>query len=257
MNFNGEHMDESPRGSKISNFTKGFLVFIGAVVVLGLLMVGLVLGITEMVRRSAEQALSPVAQTNHQLETRVAQFLNPTPTIIPDPVTVIHEVRSLARLETIQYTLEKVITAQTGQGQLGFLFGDKLIFVGHGTVIAGIDMNKLQPEDMWVQGQVLYVRLPPAEVFVATLDNNKSYVYNRDTGLLTKGDVNLETTARAAAEKEIMQSALDDGILTQAQQNGEAYLSRLFRGLGYPDVIFVHDNATPQPSAQPTLESLP
>ncbi len=236
----------------MSNFTKGFLIFIGAVVVLGLLMVGLIFGITEFVRYSANQALAPITQSNHALATRVAQFMNPTPTILPDPITVIHEIRSLARLETIQYTMEKVITAQTGQNQLGFLFGDKLIFVAHGTVIAGIDMSKMQPEDMWVKGQVLYVRLPPAEVFVTTLDNNKSYVYNRDTGLLTKGDVNLETTARAAAEKEILQAALDEGVLSQAQQNGEDYLSRLFRGLGFPDVVFVNDK-TPQPTVEPTL----
>ncbi len=236
----------------MSNLTKGILIFIGAIIVLGLLMVGLVFGITEMVRRTAEQALSPVTDANHTLATRVAQFMNPTPTILPDPVTIIHDVRSLARLETIQYTMEKVITAQTNQNELSFLFGDKLIFVAHGRVIAGVDMAQLRPEDMWVQGNVLYVRLPPAEVFVVTLDNDKSYVYNRDTGLLTKGDVNLETTARAAAEKEIMKAAVDDGVLTQAQQNAESYLSRLFRGLGYPDVVFVHDTQA-QPTAQPTI----
>lgn len=240
----------------MSNFTKGFLIFIGVIVVLGLLMVGLVFGITEMVRRSAEQALSPITETNHTLSTRVAEFMHPTPTILPDPVTVIHEVRSLARLETIQYTMEKVITAETGQNQLGFLFGDKLIFVGHGKVIAGVDMARLRPEDMRVQGRVLYVRLPPAEVFTVALDNAKSYVYNRDTGVLTKGDINLETTARAAAEKEILQAAMDDGILAQAQQNAESYLSRMFRGLGYPDVVFVNDNH-PQATPQPTMQSQP
>jgi hypothetical protein len=242
----------------MSNFTKGFLIFIGVIVVLGLFMVGLVFGITELVRRSAEQALAPVTDTNNALSTRVAEFMHPTPTILPDPVTVIHEVRSLARLETIQYTMEKVITAETGQNQLGFLFGDKLIFVGHGKVIAGIDMAKLRPEDLKVQGQVLYVRLPPAEVFTVTLDNDKSYVYNRDTGILTKGDVNLESNARTAAEKEILKSALDDGILAQAQQNAESYLSRMFRGLGYPDVVFVNDNGdSPQATPQPTMQSQP
>lgn len=236
----------------MSNLTKGILIFVGSIIVLGLLMVGLVFGITEMVRRTAEQALSPITDTNHTLATRVAQFMNPTPTILPDPVTIIHDVRSLARLETIQYTMEKVITAQTNQNELSFLFGDKLIFVAHGRVIAGVDMAQLRPEDMWVQGNVLYVRLPPAEVFVVTLDNDKSYVYNRDTGLLTKGDVNLETTARAAAEKEILKAAVDDGVLTQAQQNAESYLSRLFRGLGYPEVVFVKDSKE-QPTAQPTI----
>ncbi len=239
---------------KMNNVTKGVLIFLAAILVLGLFMVGLVVGITELVRRTAEEALSPVTETNHTLATRVAQFMNPTPTVLPDPVTIIHDVRSLARLETIQYTMEKVITAETGQSELAFLFGDKLIFVGHGKVIAGIDMARMRPEDMWVEGNILYVRLPPAEVFVVALDNEKSYVYNRDTGLLTKGDINLETAARGAAEKEILKGAMEDGVLVQAEQNAEGYLSRMFRGLGYPEVIFVKDNKTlptVTPAAQP------
>ena len=235
-----------------NNLTRGILIFIAVVLVLGLFVVGLVIGIGEAIRRTTEQAISPITQTNQTLATQVAQYLHPTPTVLPDPITVIHEVRSLARLETIQYTLEKVITAENNQNQLSFLFGDKLVFVGHGVVIAGVDLAKMGPQDMWVQGQVLYVRLPQAEVFVTTLDNDKSYVYNRDTGILTKGDVNLETTARQAAEKEILQSAINDGILTQAQQNAESYMSRMIRNLGYPDVVFVHDNqATPSPSLTP------
>ena len=35
---------------------------------------------------------------------------------------------------------------------------------------------------------------------------------------------------------------MEDGVLVQAEQNAEGYLSRMFRGLGYPEVIFVKDN---------------
>jgi hypothetical protein len=216
--------------------------------VLALLAVGIFLALSALVRRTAENVLSPVTETNRIIETRMAQIFNPTPTILPDPITIVHDVRSLARLETIQYTLEKVITAETGQNELDFLFGDRLLFVGHGVVIAGVDMSRLRPEDMWVEGQVLYVRLPEAEVFIATLDNEKSYVYDRETGLLTKGDVNLETSARSAAEQEILKAALEDGILSQAHRNAEDYLSRLLLNLGYAEVIFVTPTPTPPPS---------
>ncbi|NLG97897.1 MAG: DUF4230 domain-containing protein [Chloroflexi bacterium] len=232
----------------MSNFTKVFLMIVGILVVLALLAVGAFYVITLSIQRTAEQAFSPLIEANSSIETQVAQILNPTPTIIPNPATIIHEVRSLARLETIQYTLEKVITAEQGQDQLGFLFGDRLLFVGHGTVIAGVDLARMRPEDMWVEGQVLYVRLPPAEIFVVDLDNEKSYVYDRDTGLLNRGNIDLERSARQAAEKEIYNAALDDGILEQAQQNAEAYMSRMLRGLGYQDVIFVE--ATPQPDPE-------
>jgi hypothetical protein len=147
-------------------------------------------------------------------------------------------VRSLARLETIQYSVEKIITAESGQGPFGFLFGDKLIFVAHGTVIAGVDLEKLSPDDLRTENGVLYVSLPDAEVLSYSLDNEKSYIYNRDTGLFTRGNQNLETEARQAAEQEILNAALEDGILDQAKANAESYMLRLLLNLGFPEVIF-------------------
>ena len=197
--------------------------------------------VRESVQAATEAASGPfnqVQQANEGLQTQVAGLLNPTPTIIPDPVTYINEVRALARLETIQYSVEKVIRAEIGQGAFGFAFGDKLLFVAHGVVIAGIDMEKIGPEQLRLENGILYVTLPPAEIFVATLDNQKSYVYDRETGLLSKGEVNLETQARQTAEDEIRKAALEDGILQQAQTNAENYLFRFFQALGYDSVIF-------------------
>ena len=202
--------------------------------------------IVQTVRESAQSAVEAasapfeqVRQANESLQTQVSELLNPTPTIIPDPVTYINEVRALARLETIQYSIEKVITAEISQGTFDFLFGDRLLFVAHGVVIAGIDMEKLGPEQMRLENGVLYVTLPPAEIFIATLDNQKSYVYDRDTGILNKGVQDLETLARQSAENEIRKAALEDGILNQAQINAENYLFRFFQALGYDNVIFV------------------
>lgn len=203
-------------------------------------MVLLIAGITGYyVIRTVERITSPVTSLSSSVETQLAQLLNPSPTVLPDPVTVVREVRSLQRLETIQYSVEKVITAQTGQGPLGFLFGDRLLLVAHGIVIAGVDLGKIEPNDIWTDelGR-LYINLPPAELFIVTLDNEQSYVYDRDTGLFTRGELTLETTARRAAEVEIEAAVLEDGILEQARTNAENYLYRLLRSLGFADVIF-------------------
>src|SRR3990172_7425336 len=115
--------------------------------------------IVQTVRESAAAATAPfqqINQANEALQTQVSQMMNPTPTIIPDPVTYIHEIRSLARLETIQYSVEKVITAEERQGFFGILVGDRILFIAHGIVIAGIDMEKIQPEDMRLERGVLY-----------------------------------------------------------------------------------------------------
>lgn len=191
------------------------------------------------VNKSISNATNPLRDANNAISTQVSNLLHPTPTIIPDPVTIIREIRSLARLETIQYTVEKVITAEVNQGSFAFLFEDQLLLVAHGVVIAGTDLEKLAPEDMWLEGGVLNVRLPDAEVFIATLDNEKTYVYDRDTGILRKPIQDLETLARQAAEKTIREAAIEDGILDTARLNAETYLSRLFFALGYADVIFV------------------
>ena len=189
-------------------------------------------------RNITENALAPISDSTNAMKTQVSRVLNPTPTIIPDPVTIINNVRSLARLETIQYSVEKIITADSGQEVLTKLFGDRLLFVAHGIVIAGVDLNQLETGDLELRNNILTVDLPDAEVFIATLDNDKSYVYDRQTGILTKGEQDLETLARQAAEEEIRNAALEDGILDQAQLNAEIYLERFLDALGFEEVIF-------------------
>jgi len=200
--------------------------------------------VVQTVRSTTQAATAPfqaLGEQNQAMQTQVANLLHPTPTIIPDPVTYINDIRALARLETIQYSVEKVITGETGGGTFQTLFGDKILFVGHGTVIAGIDMGKLQPGDMHYENGVLTVKLPPTEVLISTLDNEKSYVYDRQTGVLTKPDPNLETLVRQSAESEILKAAIADGILDHAKDNAQAYLIKFFAALGFPNTIFIED----------------
>lgn len=211
-----------------------FIAFVVGIIILGFYLVN-------VVRVTADRAIAPVEQANADIRTQVSSILNPTPTIIPDPVTIIRDIRMLARLETIQYSIEKVITAEVGQQEFSFLFGDRLLFVAHGVVIAGVDLRNLEEDDVRIEGDVLYVTLPEAEVFFATLDNQKSYVYDREQGILTQGDQDLETQARQAAEKEILNAALEDGILEQARNNAEDFLEPFLQNLGFRDVVFIQE----------------
>lgn len=200
--------------------------------------IGSIIFFAVTINRTINAAVSPIQNVNQEISTQVSKLLHPTPTIIPDPVTIIREVQSLARLETIQYTVEKVITAEINQGVFGPLFGDRLLFVARGYVIAGVDLSVMKTEDLRLEDGVLYVNLPDTEVFVATLNNDESYVYDRTTGILRKSDQDLETNARQVAEAEILNAAVEDGILLQAEQNAEVYLERLFNTLGYKEVVF-------------------
>ncbi len=195
--------------------------------------------IVKTVQDTANKTLNPIQQANSSLQTQVSDLIHPTPTIIPDPVTYINQIQALARLETIQYTVEQVVTAETNQGTFAFAFGNQILVQIHGTVIAGIDMQKLAPSDMQLQNGVLSVKLPPTEIFVTTVDESKTKVYNIQTGVFAQLDPNLVIAAVQSGKDKITSSALDDGILTQAEQNAETYLSRFFAALGYHNTIFV------------------
>lgn len=220
-------------------------------VILVLILLALVVGGVVLVD-AIQRLTRPLKEAEQALGERLAGLTNPTPTIIPDPVTIIQQVRGLSRLETASYTIEKVITAESGQGPFALLFGDRLILVARGQVIAGVDLGRMGESDVLVTGDgTAIVKLPPAEILIVTLDNQKSYVVDRDTGLVGMNPA-LETEARQAAEREILDAAMEDGILETAQRNAEIYVRQLVLALGLRQVIFAWEEVpTLVPTATP------
>lgn len=167
--------------------------------------------------------------------------LAPAPTVISvDRPAVIRQIRALNRLETTTASIEKVITAeQGGNAFYNFFSGDKLLLVAHGDVIAGFDLAKLRQEDVVSSGDgvTVTVTLPPAEILVSRLDNEKTYVYDRDTGIFTSGNPGLESEARRVAEQQILQAACDDGIMKRAAEEGKRSIEGLVKSVGVQNVV--------------------
>jgi Protein of unknown function (DUF4230) len=150
---------------------------------------------------------------------------------------VVEKIRQLSRLETVDYSIDKVVEGSRQNPYLpNFLVGDKLLLVAHGDVIAGVDLSQLQAADVAVNGSHVQVRLPEAQVLSTRLDNAHTRVYSRMTGLLVDADPNLESEVRRAAEDQFTQAALADGVLEKARQNARASVTALLRGLGFQQV---------------------
>ncbi|MBI1862962.1 DUF4230 domain-containing protein [Candidatus Microgenomates bacterium] len=151
---------------------------------------------------------------------------------------VIKQVRSLARLETASFTIEKVIDAKTNDSNAisRFLFGDKILLIAHGQVIAGLDLSQFSGRDITIEGRTVTVTLPAAQILVATLDNSQTKVYDRSQGLLRRNDTELESAVRQAAEKSIRQAACDGNILVTASDNAKRQVSSLLTGLGFETI---------------------
>jgi Protein of unknown function (DUF4230) len=160
-----------------------------------------------------------------------------TTTIDTSSVSVVEKIRRLSRLETVVYSIDKVVEGQRENILLpNFLAGDKLLLVAHGEVIAGVDMAQLKAGDIAVTGDTVRVHLPTPQILTTRLDNQHTRVYSRSTGLLVAADPNLESEVRQAAEQQIMQAAIADGILDKARTNAQASVTTLLYGLGFHTV---------------------
>jgi hypothetical protein len=133
--------------------------------------------------------------------------------------------------------MDKIISGERENPILPrLLAGDRLLLVVHGEVIPGMDLSKLQPSDVVVSGRSVSIRLPQAEIFTTRLDNAKTRVYSRDTGLFSTADPNLEGEVRQEAERQLQAAALQDGILKTADKNARQTLTSMLTGLGFGNV---------------------
>ena len=153
--------------------------------------------------------------------------------------TVVNKIQQLQRLETVVYTMDKVVSGERENPILpSFLAGDRLLMVVHGEVVAGMDFSQLKSGDVAVDERKVILRLPSAMVFSTRIDNGRTKVYSRQTGLLVPVDPNLETEVRQEAERQMQQAALLDGILKTANTNARSTLTSLLEGLGFERVEF-------------------
>src|SRR5580658_2263729 len=154
-----------------------------------------------------------------------------------DQPTVVHQIQQLQRLETVSYTMDKIISGEHANAFLPkFLAGDRLLLVVHGEVVGGINLAGLQPGDVVLRGSKVSLHLPAAEVFSTRLDNARTRVYSRDTGLFSSPDPDLESQVRAEAERQLQQSALQDGILKTAADNARSTITGMLQGFGFREI---------------------
>jgi len=164
-------------------------------------------------------------------------LLNRTDKSESDRVAVVKEMRTLSRLETASFTIEKIIDSESsGNVFQKLLFGDKILLIANGNVIAGIDFIGIEEKDVVVEGKKIQVSLPPPQIFLASLDNTKTKVYDRKSGLLSGGNDNLESEARATAEQSIREAACSSGILDMASDNARKQITSFLSSLGFVEI---------------------
>ena len=151
---------------------------------------------------------------------------------------VVQRIQRLQRLETVVFSMEKIVTGSQDNAFLPrLLAGDRILLIVHGEVTAGIDLGRIDASKIAIKDSDIEIEMPQAEIFSTRLDNEKTRVYSRETGLFTAPDPNLETEVRREAERQIRQAAIDGGILKTADENGRTTMMGLLQGLGFESVV--------------------
>ena len=127
------------------------------------------------------------------------------------------------------------------------------LFVAAGNVDAGVDFSGLTAEAVTVSSdrRAVTVALPHARLSRPRVDPARSYVYERDRGVLDRvGSVfsdnpTSERPLYLLAEQRLAAAARgDSGIVERAEQNTRAMLEQLLGALGFTEVEIVFGPTT-------------
>ncbi|HEY5027225.1 MAG TPA: DUF4230 domain-containing protein [Candidatus Angelobacter sp.] len=151
--------------------------------------------------------------------------------------SVIERIQRLQRMETVVFNMDKIVTGEKDNLLLpDFIAGDRLLMIVHGQVVAGIDFSRMKNGDVKIEGKAVRIHLPNPQILLTRLDNARTKVYSRNTGILVRVDPNLETQVRQEAEGELLQEAALGGIIVNARENARATVTALLLGMGFEKV---------------------
>jgi hypothetical protein len=153
---------------------------------------------------------------------------------------VVEGIQELDQLATVRWTESVPVTKETGGAILDRLFnGEKVLVIATGEVEAGIDLGDIGKDDVSVNSDTVTIDLPEPEILSASLDEEKTRVYDRDfSHLNVRPDDDLVEEARLQAVEKIRDAARENKILDTAEHNAEDSVRAFVTTLGFEEVQF-------------------
>jgi len=152
-----------------------------------------------------------------------------SPLKIQSTATIVQQVQTLSELVTVKYVLEKVVILD----DIKWYGENRVLLVAHGIVKAGVDLQEIKPADVRVEDKKILLKLPRARITDVYLDDQKTRVVDRSTGLLRAFDKDLEQNARRQAVEDLRIAARSNRIYEDAEERARLQLANLFHQLGY------------------------
>ena len=170
---------------------------------------------------------------------------------IEHSAVVLQQIQGIQELTTTVYKMETVVptSADRTLGKDWVIATTKLLYLGRGEVKAGIDLGKLEQEDILVSKDKIAITLPPSQILDSNIDVNASHIYHYDRGFLNLGpDVapQLQTLAQQQTLDKIVTTACNEGILQQADAKAKETIIQLLTATNDKPVEVSIDNTSSQ-----------
>jgi hypothetical protein len=163
---------------------------------------------------------------------------------VPNGIETVAALRNLQDLATVEYTVTKVVKANDNIDW--YKPGErKILITCQASVKAGIDLSKLQKDDINISGKSITITLPAPKILTVNMPPENIKVAYSEVGFFRSDFTNAERDAlMAQAEKQIWNAGEALGILQQAKLNTETFMNNFLLQLGFEKVLLTYD-ATP------------
>lgn len=173
-------------------------------------------------------------------------IFKPQPVTIHNTPILIKEINELAQLCTItafdevvadsvvikmKSPAETLLPDLSAFGNLP-VTGKRIVIIGRGKLIAGVDLKKLNAQSVFVEGDSVSLLLPRAEILDAIMNPSDFETFS-ETGEWSSEAV---TAVKVKARKKMIEKALQQGILNKADARSTALLENFLRGFGFRKV---------------------
>lgn len=150
---------------------------------------------------------------------------------------VVRSLKELARLETAQIRVEKVIDLVDHQKRFHGLVeaDDSLLFVAAGEVVLGVDLGKADVT-FDEASKTAKITLDEPEVFSTRFDEPHSYVHSRRTDTFAQRNEGLEAAARREATRSFGAAGREPRAQEMARAQAEKQLRALAQAWGSRDL---------------------
>ncbi|RZK23439.1 MAG: DUF4230 domain-containing protein [Hymenobacter sp.] len=160
--------------------------------------------------------------------------------------TVLTQVEALGRLELVRYRFKDVVEYKRS-AKYAFLPDAKAALIVGGEAVGCLDLRKLKPQDVTLEGDsVVRVLLPAPELCTFQINHDQSRVFSTENTFFQ--DAQVVDEAYRYAEAQVRRSALQSGILAETQRNAEQILVPMLRTLTGRRVIIGQHLVAPTPA---------